>query len=178
MIGTITGGQKLRDVAKALRTAGNTGLRRELTAALKRAPDPVVKDLKTAVEKVPVVGFPVATSGASRRRPFTMPSRAKNLRVTVARVIDAQVVTSGSSPRLTIRVNEDRLPAALRTLPRYLDDSSRKPWRHPVMANKKVWVAQKGKPWWWKTIEPHLSGIRAEVDTALDHVRDQIERST
>jgi hypothetical protein len=177
MIGTITGGRKLRDVAQALRKAGATDLRRELTAALKRAPAPVVKDLKAAVEKVPVVGFPVA-GGARRRRPFTMRTPEKHLRVTIARVIESQVTTSGSSPKLTIQVDSDRLPASIQSLPRYLDASTRRGWRHPVMANKKVWVAQQGKRWWWPTIEPRLSGIRAEVDTALDHVREQIERST
>jgi hypothetical protein len=176
MIGTITGGRKLRDVAQALRKAGATDLRRELTAALKRAPDPVVKDLKAAVEKVPVVGFPVAGGGAHRS--FTMRVPAKRLRVTIARVIESQVTTSGSSPKLTIRVNSARLPASIQSLPRYLDASTRKGWRHPVMGNRQAWVAQQGKRWWWPTIEPHLPGIRAEVDTALDHVREQIERST
>jgi hypothetical protein len=178
MIGTISGGRKLRDVALALRKAGATDLRRELTAALKRAPEPVVKDLKAAVEKVPVVGFPAAMGAARRNRSFTMRTPAKNLRVTIARVIESQVTTSGSSPKLTIRVNAARLPASIQSLPRYLDASNRKGWRHPVMGNRQVWVNQQGKKWWWPTIEPHLKNIRAEVDTALDHVREQIERST
>jgi hypothetical protein len=166
---SVIGGRALRDTARRLREAGRVDLRRELTTALKRIPDPVVRDLQAAVKDVPVRGFPYP----GRKRPYRGPDAPKALREKVAASIGSKLTTSGTYPKLTIRAYSSKLDAQIKNMARKLDAGV--PWRHPVLGNREVWVAEQGRPWWWKTIQPHIKDMRREAHQAVVRVVKQLE---
>lgn len=171
-VSSVTGGRQLREVSKRLREAGDVDLRKELTSSLKTVPGPIVRDLQEAVRHVHVRGLQVP--GARTR--YTTPSKPKGLRERVAQAITSKLTTSGNSPKLTLQAVSARLPESMRNLPRYLDNGSRRPWRHPIQGNRERWAQQEGQPWWWKTIEPHLKNVRQAASDAIEHVASKITK--
>ena len=49
-------------------------------------------------------------------------------------------------------------------------------WRHPVMGNRKVWVEQLGKDWFYKPISERVVEIRAGLEVAVKVAAEEISK--
>jgi hypothetical protein len=166
----IKGADRLRHVAMLIREAADTTLRRELVAALKAAAEPTVSDLKSAARSVPISG----DAYPGRKSRYNGPSVPKNLRTNIANTIAAKVNATSDGGAVRLRASASKMPPAQRKLITYVDGKGR--WRHPVMGNRRVWVSQHGKEWWWPTARKNLETFRKELFSAIDKVADKIEK--
>jgi hypothetical protein len=119
-----------------------------------------------------------ARAAAERSRSFTKGRASADrrlsrggfgLRSTIAASIQTKISYSGVRTGVRIRVDNARLGRAARNLPERIDEGT---WRHPVMGNRDVWVAQTGqRGWFTTTAERHapqvVAGINREVTAAL-----------
>lgn len=168
---TIRGADKLRAVARALREADKVTLGRQLGKAIKDAAKPTLDDLRRSARDIKTTGY--RKPGATR--PFTAVVAPKGTRAKIAAACAAEVRLAGDDPRVRFRVQPTKLPEPIRTLPRKFDSAGT--WRHPVMGNREAWVGQSGDPWFWPPIRDNIGTFRAEIDKALDAVKEKIERS-
>jgi hypothetical protein len=165
----MVGAKDLRDCANDLRRAkGN--MRRELTTAVKRAADPTLREVKNAIETLPIRGQRLPPRRGRRR--FTKVMHGTGIRRRISRVVEVDVATGSGDPRARFVVRTARLGDA-RNVPWHLD---RGRLRHPIMGNRNAWANQFGKPWFYVTIRASEKRWRREVDQALERVRQQIER--
>lgn len=167
----IRGGEQLRRTARALREAERTDLRREMTAAIRKAGQQTINDLKHEIESLPMRGFP--KPGA--RRPYLAPTPRRGTRRKISNAVRLIVKTAGNNPAVTLTVDSSRLPQDIRNLPRKFDDPAG--FRHPVQGNMQVWVRQQGKQWWWPTIQRDLDRFRNEIDDGITRVVEKLEAS-
>lgn len=164
---TVEGGRRLREVAARVQAAASHQLRQELARAIREAAKPTLEDLKRTVRGLPIRGFPVAR----RKRRYRGPNVPKNLRGNVADATEAQIYGTGAAG-VTFQVAASKMPASQQVLPRYMEDGAR--WRHPVMGNRHVWAAQRGKPWFAVTVTSHHRDFEARLAAAIDRVVDSI----
>lgn len=192
-------GQEFRALAKKIRKAGATDLRKLLRQKISAAGAPVVEDVKQAVRDLQVTSSKVDGKelhraaagshggGAGQRRKERV-SRAKasatvslekaqgraqrrgaGLRETIAAGVRLQVTAKG----VRIIASSDRLPEKQKSLVRRLD--SDKGWRHPVFGNRDVWVAERGGPWFGATIKPKAPAFRAAILEAMEEIKTQLD---
>jgi hypothetical protein len=164
----VRGGASLHEVAARLREAARKDLRTELLQAFRRAGRSLLDDEKSTAASLPIRGFP----HPGRKRRYSGPSTAKNLRAQVAAATGLEVTLSGDDPRVRVKVSSAKMPAGMRWLPRKLN--SDRGWRHPVLGNRHVWVKQVGKEWFEPTGRKHFDDFRREAQQALDRVADKI----
>lgn len=183
----VTGAESMADLGARLRRAANGGeLKKNLTAEIRTVTGPVVADLRTAVRGVTSRASSAGGGGSVARHRHAVTSRRRNtsrsiakahsrsgLRDTIAAAIVVRTRLSGNEVGVRILVDLSKLPADQRTLPAKLDAA--KGWRHPVYGNRRVWVTQVGRPWWFVTIEPHLPGVRACILAAIDKTIAELE---
>lgn len=167
---SIRGGEKLRDVAKALRAAARDDLQREVTRAVKDASKGTLNDLRQAARQVRITGIPKA----GRRSAYGGPSTPKRLRERMANATLVEVKTGARETRVSYTTKGSRLGSAS-MLPRKID--SGRPWRHPIMGNRNSWSSQQGTPWFFEPIKTGLKETRADISAALDAITDKIEKS-
>lgn len=168
-----------RQLAKDLRKAGKTDLRKKLRKQIADAGRPVLDDVKAAVREVPVTS---RGGGSAQRLKYNVgratTARAKasagrrvaGLRATIARATKLQVTARG----VRFVVQSSQLPEDQRTLPRHLD--SERGWRHPVFGDRDVWVTQKGRPYFAVTIKKQAPAFRRAIVTAMEQIRQELER--
>lgn len=147
----IRGTDQLVDLSRALKAAGDTGLRKELLKGIRDAAKPLVRDVKESART-------------------TLP-RAGGLNETVAKSsIGARTRTSGRSPGVRI-VGKGRGG---------LDDiraTDRGVLRHPVFGSD-TWVTQTITSGWWSTpLENAAPVVRRELIKAMEDVARKIARS-
>ncbi|WP_143082137.1 hypothetical protein [Nonomuraea wenchangensis] len=182
-IAYIQGTDELVDLAKRLKEAGDKKLQRELARSVRQVTKPIVNDLKGAIKSLPVSGSrgrgsrTRANYDLDRMKKLTEKNARKaikraGLRDTIARAIRSDLKTSGRSAGVKISVKGQLIPPDQRVLPKYLDSASG--WRHPVFGNRENWAAQKGRPWWMVTIQPHADKARQEI---LEGARRVVERT-
>lgn len=174
-----TNAQAFRQLAKDLRKAGKTDLRKELRKKITDAGRPVLDDVKAAVRDVPVTS---RGGGGTQRLKYNVgratTERAKasagrrvaGLRATIARATKLQITAKG----VRFVVQSSQLPEDQRSLPRHLD--SAKGWRHPVFGDRDVWVSQKGRPYFAVTIKKKAPAFRQAIVGAMETIRQQLER--
>lgn len=192
-------GQQFRALAKKLRQAGAVDLRSALRQKIAAAGRPVLDEVKQAVRDLNVTSTSVggkklrqAASGShgsgvgqrrqervSRAKPTAKADLAKarqraarrgaGLRETVAAGVKLQVTAKG----VKIIASSAQLPDSQKSLVRRLD--SDKGWRHPVFGNRKVWVAERGGPWFAATIKPKAPAFRAAIVDAMEDVKKQLD---
>jgi hypothetical protein len=165
----IRGTEKLRLMAKQLREAGRVDLLRGMQRAIKSAAKPTLAAVQDSARSISTKG--IRRPGA--RRPFTGVTVPKGTREKIAGAVVADVRLTGDEPRVRFRVANSRLPTNIRALPRKFDFGGT--FRHPVMGNRDVWVAQTGDPWFWPPIRDHIEDFRAELDKAVDETRAKLE---
>jgi hypothetical protein len=164
----IRGASKLRAMADQLRKADKEYLGRQLNKAIRRAAEPTLRDVQESARNIDTSG--VRKPGARHRFMVAMPP--KGTRAKIADSITFTVSVLSDNPRVQFRTGRG-LPAELKNMPRRFDDPE---FRHPVMGNREVWVAQKSNPWWFEPIRKNLATFRAEIDVALDATREMLER--
>lgn len=166
---TIKGEQQLRPVARALRRAGDSGLRDELRKAFKAAGQTTLRRVKNNVETMSIRGRRKATG-----RHFREVRAGNNIRRRISRVTRLQIVTSGSEPKVRFVVDSGQLAdIKAQRLPWHLDTG--KVFRHPVMGNRSVWVGQSGRPWFYDEIKKDRDVFVDECDKAIERTIRQIE---
>lgn len=175
----IRGTAEFRVVAAKLKAAGNGQLRRELARNMRTAAQPVMRAMQRAVMATEAAG--VRGGGGQQRREFTVgrarratertkrrAAAGRGLRATVGRTLRTKVSTGARSARVEIRSDTKLMPQNQRKLPRHMNTGK---WRHPVMGNREVWVAQTVTPpgWFDRPARRHGGEIR---DSAVDVVND------
>jgi hypothetical protein len=170
MVVTGTGVRRMRELGLRLR-GQDKALRVELVAAARRAAEPIVADVRSAVMDVPSRGM--TTGGAFARAAHLNRKRPRGLRASIAQATGAQVATTGKNVGVKIRVKVSKLPPDQVTLPWALDSPTG--WRHPVFGND-VWVKQVGRPWFASTIRKHQAAAQAQIGLAMDATAAKITK--
>lgn len=149
-----------------MRAAGGPRLQRNLSRRIRRAAEPLHKDLQQAIRTVQLAG-----SGRKKRggpSPTTRP-----LRATLAGGVRISV-RSGASPGARLWVDKGRLPRDLKNMPWVIDEGR---VRHPVFGNRKRWSTQWARPtgWWSRTVREGMPRMTREIERITDDVRRDLE---
>ncbi|WP_255951544.1 hypothetical protein [Streptomyces odontomachi] len=162
----ILGTGQLLTLAGRLRAAGGARLRANMARRVRRAAEPLQRDLQEAIRSVDLPG--------SGRRVRGGPSPTERpLRATLAGGIRISVRTT-SPPGARVWMDKSRLPADLRNMPWVIENGR---VRHPVFGNRRRWATQWARPagWWSRTVQAGMPRMRAEVARVLDDVRRDLE---
>ena len=186
-------GAKLSALARDLRKAGATSLRRELYRGLQRSGKPVIQKIKeNAAKELPKGGgrgkrrTRLVSTGRTLTNAVSGKTHAIKERRKIGgglapgesvadRVVNASYVVRLVSNRggVTLRLMATERGGKRIDLAR-LDKGE---LRHPVFGNRRVWVGQRVKPGWFTTpIEQNIGEFRKAIDDAVDAVIKEIDR--
>ncbi|MFF3857523.1 hypothetical protein [Micromonospora sp. NPDC002575] len=162
----ILGTGQLVELSRRLRAAGGPRLRRNTARRIRRAAEPLHKDLQRAIRTVQLPGPGRGVRGGPS--PTTRP-----LRATLAGAVRISV-RQGASPGARVWIDRSLLPADLRNMPWVIETGR---VRHPVFGNRKRWATQWARPagWWSRTVQAGTPRMRAEVARVLDDVRRDLQ---
>lgn len=148
-----------------MRAAGGPRLQRNLSRRIRRAAEPLHKDLQQAIRTVQLPG-----SGRKKRggpSPTTRPFRAMlagGVRISVR---------SGASPGARVWMDKSRLEPKAKNVP-WLIDAGR--LRHPVFDNRRRWTNQTPRAGWWsRTVREGTPRMTREIERITDDVRRDLE---
>lgn len=169
----IHGTGQLIQLSRRMRRAGGPRLRQNFARRIRRAAEPLHKDLQAAIRRQPLV-----SEGRKANKfgkvPHGGPSpNTRPLRSTLAGSIRISV-RAGSNPGARIWIDKGRLPEDLRNMPWVIDEGR---VRHPVFGNRKRWATQWARPagWWTKTVTNGTPRMWAEVNRVLADVRRDLQ---
>lgn len=181
----IRGAEELhRTAARLKQVEGGKQVLREMTRSLRTTAKPALQDAQRAARGLHSAG--VRGGGGQQRREFTegrarklteatkrRAFRGRGLRTTTAGALRTVVKTGGRSAVVRIEVNLARMPRDQRTLPGYMDTGK---WRHPVMGNRNVWVAQTATPpgWFSTTVPRHGPRMRDQAYDVIDDINRRV----
>lgn len=162
----ILGTGQLVQLSRQMRRAGGPRLRQNFSRRVRRAAEPLQKDLQRAIREVQLPG-----PGRTKRggpSPTTRPLRAN-----IAGAIRISV-RAGAAPGARIWIDRGRLPADMRNMPWVIETGR---VRHPVFGNRRRWATQWARPtgWWSKTVQAGTPRMRAEVERVLGDVRRDLQ---
>jgi hypothetical protein len=162
----ILGTGQLVDVSRRMRRAGGPRLRQNFSRRVRRAAEPLQKDLQRSIQSVQLPGPGRKTRGGPS--PTTRP-----LRRTLAGAVRISV-RQGANPGARVWVDKGRLPDDLKNMPWVINDGR---VRHPVYGNRRRWATQWARPtgWWSRTVEAGTPRMRAEVERVLGDVRRDLQ---
>lgn len=162
----ILGTGQLLELSRKLRAAGGPRLRRNVARRIRRAAEPLHRDLQQAIRGVDLSGS--GRKGRGGSSPTTRP-----LRATLVGAVRISVRT-GTSPGARVWVDRSRLPSDLKNMPGVIDEGR---VRHPVFGNRRRWATQTARPagWWTRTVRAGTPRMRAEVERVLGDVRRDIQ---
>lgn len=145
----VTGADDFLKLSKALKHAGRTELRRELTNGMKRTARPLVaKTRAEALRRLPKKG-----------------GLAKQVAKEPQRV---QVRTGAKTAGVRIVVGKKRGGAR---------GANKGTIRHPVFGNREVWVDQDVTPGWFDDpIRDSAPQVRRDLERAMESVAEQVVR--
>ncbi len=164
----IQGTGQLVTLSRRLKAAGGPRLQRNFTRRIRRAAEPLQRDLQQAIRRQPLVSEGRKAGKRGGRSPTTRP-----LRATLAGGVRISVRT-GANPGARVWMDRSRLPRDMRNMP-WVIESGRV--RHPVFGNRKRWATQWARPagWWSKTVAAGTPRMQAEVARIVADVRRDIE---
>ncbi|MDK0520391.1 hypothetical protein [Streptomyces sp. ML-6] len=162
----ILGTGQLIELSRRMRAAGGARLRQNTSRRIRRAAEPLHRDLQQAIRNVQLPGPGRSTRGGPS--PTTRP-----LRATLARGVRISV-RQGASPGARVWMDRTRLPADLRNMPWVIENGR---VRHPVFGNRRRWATQWARPtgWWSRTVQAGTPRMRAEIERVLRDVRRDLE---
>ncbi|MGW0599963.1 hypothetical protein ACWD11_22805 [Streptomyces sp. NPDC002776] len=163
----IVGTGQLVELSRRLRRASGPRVRANTSRRIRRAAEPLQKDLQRSIRSVQLPG-----SGRKKRggpSPTTRP-----LRQALAGAVRISV-RQGSAPGARVWLDHSRLPDDITAGVAARIDEGR--LRHPVFGNNKRWTNQWARPtgWWSKTVDAGVPRMRAEVERILDDVRRDLQ---
>lgn len=164
----ITGTGQLLTLSRRLQAAGGSRLQRNFARRIRRAAEPLHRELQQKIRNQPLVAEPRKAGKRGGPSYNTRP-----LRATLAGGIRISVRT-GANPGARVWMDRARLPPDLRTMPWLMDDGR---VRHPVFGNRKRWATQWARPngWWSRTVRAGTPRMTAEVARIVDDVRHDLE---
>ncbi|MGX9921790.1 hypothetical protein ACWIG4_18270 [Streptomyces sp. NPDC002248] len=168
----ILGTGQLLTLAARLRAAGGPRLRQNIARRVRRAAEPLQRDLQQAIRTQPMRSEGRTARGG--RVPHGGPSpTTRPLRATLAGGVRISV-RMGAQPGARVWMDKSRLPPDLRNMPWVIEDGR---IRHPVFGNRRRWATQYARPsgWWGRTVQRGLPRMRAEVERIRDDVRRDLE---
>jgi len=146
----------LRVLAKTLKQhSDGKRLRRELNRNLKSAIEPIKDKAKSNLLSIASSGRPHGTV----------------LREAVAKELKVQVAT-GRRAGVKLRVRKRNMPRAFTNAPKALNNP--KGWRHPVLGDTDVWVAQTAQPTEWFDSAHRDDGMRRQVRDAVQQAMETV----
>lgn len=147
----IRGADEFLRLSKALKHAGRTELRKDLTNGLKRAARPLTpKTRAEALRRLPQRGGLAAQVAKEPQR--------------------VQVRTGVETAGVRLVVGKKRGGAQA---------ANRGVIRHPVFGNRDVWVSQSVPPGWFdETIKGEAPAIRRELEKVLEDIAERVVRET
>ncbi|WP_112469415.1 hypothetical protein [Streptomyces triticisoli] len=162
----ILGTGQLVDLSRRMRTAGGPRLRRNMARRIRRAAEPLQKDLQREIRTVQLPGS--GRRGRGGPSPTTRP-----LRATLAGAVRISV-RQGANPGARVWVDRSRLPADIKNMPWVIEEGR---VRHPVFGNRRRWATQWARPtgWWSRTVQAGTPRMRAEVERVLGDVRRDLQ---
>ncbi|WP_180685324.1 hypothetical protein [Streptomyces gossypiisoli] len=163
----ITGTGQLLELSARLRRAGNQNIRSSFHRRIRRAAEPLQKDLQKNIRNLPIRSGGRLAGRRGGPSPTTRP-----LRATIAAAIRISVRTTGN-PGARVWIDKSRLPVDLKMMPEVLN-SGPPPGRvrHPVFGNRSRWVNQYVTPFWWdRTVRAHEPRMTREVSRVVNDVR-------
>ncbi|MFG2328246.1 hypothetical protein ACGFMM_01335 [Streptomyces sp. NPDC048604] len=164
----ITGTGQLIELSRRLRAAGGPRLKANFARRIRRAGEPLHRDMQQTIRALPIRSEPRKSGSRGGRT-----STSRPLRATIADAVRLSVRTGGN-PGARIWVDRSSLPSDLRNMP-WVMNSANGRIRHPVFGNKRRWVNQWTTPLWWnKTVDKHTPRMRAEVERVINDVRNSL----
>ncbi|MFF2650390.1 hypothetical protein [Streptomyces sp. NPDC058045] len=162
----IIGTGQLIDLSRRMRMAGGPRLQRNMNRRIRRAAEPLQKDLQRSIRTVQLVGSRSGRRGGPS--PTTRP-----LRATLAGGIRISVRT-GVSPGARVWMDKGRLPRDLRNMPWVIETGR---VRHPVFGNRRRWATQTARPagWWSRTVRAGMPRMNREIERIVGDVRRSLE---
>lgn len=162
----LLGTGQLVTLSRRMRQAGGPRLRQNLGRRVRRAAEPLQRDLQQAIRTVQLPGPGRKTRGGPS--PTTRP-----LRASIAGAVRISV-RQGANPGARVWIDRGRLPADLRNMPWVIENGR---VRHPVFGNRRRWATQWARPtgWWSRTVAAGTPRMRAEVERVLRDVRRDLE---
>lgn len=162
----ITGTGQLIELSRRLHAAGGPRLKANFARRVRRAAEPMHRDLQQAIRTVTITSPGRAQGSRGGSSATTRP-----LRATIAEAIRISV-RAGANPGARVWIDKARLPSDLRNMAAVINEGR---IRHPVYGNRKRWVTQWARPPWWNTtVRKHEPRMRAEVAKVLGDVRRTI----
>lgn len=160
----LLGTGQLLELSRRLRAASGAPVQQNFARRIRRAAEPLHRDLQDAIRSLNIASPGRSTRGGPS--PTTRP-----LRATIADAIRISVRTTGD-PGARVWVDKSRLPPDLRNMPKVINTGR---IRHPVYGNRRRWVTQTATPLWWdRTVRAHESRMRSEVERVTDDIRRQL----
>lgn len=170
----ILGTRQLVELSRRMRAAGGPRLRQNTARRIRRAAEPLHRDLQQAIRSQPLVSEG-RKANKKGRIPRGGPSpTVRPLRATLAGAVRI-TVRQGARPGARVWLDRSRLPADITMGVVARINEGR--LRHPVFGNDKRWVTQWARPsgWWTKTVAAGTPRMRAEVERILGDVRRDLQ---
>lgn len=164
----ILGTGQLLELSRRLRAAGGPRLRANTARRVRRAAEPLHRDLQQAIRTQPLVSEGRKAGKRGGPSPTTRPLRAM-----LAGAVRISV-RSGATPGARVWMDFARVEPGARGVPKQIDDGR---LRHPVFGNKKRWANQWARPsgWWSRTVADGTPRMRAELERILGDVRRDLQ---
>ncbi|MEU3255965.1 hypothetical protein [Streptomyces sp. NPDC006997] len=169
----VLGTGQLVDLSRRLRTAGGPRLRQNMARRVRRAAEPLHRELQDAV-----LTMRLQSEGRKRGRdggtPRGGPSpTTRPFRQMLAGGVRLSVRTT-SSPGARVWIDRSRIEPQARNVLNQINQDGR--LRHPVFANRRRWVNQRSEAGWWsRRVQAGLPRMRAEVERVLGDVRRDLQ---
>ena len=154
---------------------------RELNKKVRQLAAPIVADVQRAALRLPSTGGDLEGDKRWKQKKFTV-----GLRQGMAHATEFRMFYQKNGARARIRISGTKFQAATgkyKKIPRYVEGMGRKPWRHPVFADKGStngswdgpWTEQKSTPFLLPTVMRQKDAVRtAIVNVFIDEVNRQL----
>jgi hypothetical protein len=163
----ILGTGQLLELSRRLRAASGAPIQRNMARRIRRAAEPLHRDLQDTVRTLPMRSQGRAAGKRGGPSPTTRPFRAS-----IAAAIRISV-RSSSNPGARVFLDKGLLPPDINVGAIARMNEGR--LRHPVFGNRSRWANQYTPSMWWdKTVRNHTPRMQAEVARVIDDVRRQI----
>jgi hypothetical protein len=163
----ILGTGQLVTLSARLRSAGGPRLRSNFARRIRRAAEPLQRDLQQAVRTMPL------RADARRTRPGGPSPTTRPFRQMLAEGVRLSVRTT-SSPSARVWIDRSRIEPKARNVLNQIENTGR--LRHPVFGHDRRWVNQRAPSnWWSRTVRAGTPRMTAEVARVVEDVRRSLQ---